>query len=213
MASPYQGTTRTEWLTFGEAHGLLWKTDFAQIGITEPQGTAYSVKVIAARDAYDAMIVARDAAKAATLNWYSKADSMKENGAMLLGIIKGYAETQADPNVVYIAAQIPAPATPTPAGPPTDCTDLVASLTNLGNVELNWKGTLKSGQFFSVWRKLAGEVNWTSMGSVAAKAFIDTQVPEGIGGGQYMIRAHRGTQVSQGCEPVGIIFGTIQVAA
>ena len=213
MASPIQGTTRTEWLTFGEAHGTLWKTDFASIGITEPQGTAYSVKVDAARDAYDAMIVARDAAKAATLNWYTKVDAMKENGAMLLGLIKGYADTQADPNAVYIAAQIPAPATPTPAGPPTDCTALVATLTNSGNVELTWKGTLRSGQFFSVWRKLAGETTWTSMGSVAAKAFIDTQVPEGTGGGQYMVKAHRGSLVSQGCEPVGIIFGTLQVAA
>jgi hypothetical protein len=208
-----QGNTRSQRLAFGEAHGLLWKTGFASIGITEPEGTAYSVKVEAARTAYDAMVLAHNAAKAATLNWYTKCDDMSDDASILLGKIKSYARAQADPNAVYVAAQIPAPAAPVPAGPPTDCTDLTANLNNDGSVSLAWKGTTRSGQFFSVWRKLAGESAWTQMGSVAAKAFTDTEVPEGITGGQYVVKAHRGTQTSFGCEPVGIIFGTVPLAA
>ena len=48
MAST-QGETYRQWLTFGEAHDVLWKADFADIGLTEPQATAYSVSVSATR--------------------------------------------------------------------------------------------------------------------------------------------------------------------
>ena len=212
MAS-MQGDTPTKWLTFGEAHDILWKTGYAGIGITEAQGTAYSAKVTAARTKYDAMIIARDAARDATADWNVAAKDMYDEASMLIGMIKAYAETQAVPQTVYSAASIPAPATPVPAGPPVDCTGLSAALTNSGNVELSWNGSLAYGQFFSVWRKLSGEANWTLLGSIRSKSFIDETVPEGTAGSQYQVKAQRGGQVSQGCEPVGIIFGTVQAAA
>ena len=159
------------------------------------------------------MIVARQAAKTATSDFYAAAKSMHESGQALLSLIRGYAATQADPQVVYSAAQIDGPATPVPAGAPTDCTELSAHLNNDGSVLLTWKGSLAAGQFFSVWRKLSGETKWTQMGSIAAKAYTDTEVPEGITGGQYRVVAHRGTQKTFGCEPVGIIFGTVPLAA
>jgi hypothetical protein len=213
MAGSIQGETYSQWLTFGEAHDLAWKTNFASIGITEAQGTAYMALVTAARTAYDEMIVARNAAKDATQDFYVAAQDMYDDAAMLLGIIKGYANTQANPQAVYSAASIPPPADPTPAGPPVDCTDLKASLTNIGNVELSWKGSLAKNQFFSVWRKLTGETSWTLLGSVRSKSFLDTTVPEAVAGGQYQVKAQRGIQISEGCEPVGIIFGTVQLAA
>jgi hypothetical protein len=39
--------------------------------------------------------------------------------------------------VVYAAAGIPLPATPTPAGPPTDASDVGGLINNAGWVELN----------------------------------------------------------------------------
>ena len=213
MAGSIQGETYSQWLTFGEAHDLAWKTNFASIGITEAQGTAYMALVTAARTAYDEMIVARNAAKDATQDFYVAAQDMYDDAAMLLGIIKGYANTQANPQAVYSAASIPPPSDPTPAGPPVDCTDLKATLTNSGNVELSWKGSLAKGQFFSVWRKLTGETSWTLLGSIRSKSFLDTTVPEAVAGGQYQVKAQRGIQISEGCEPVAIIFGTVQLAA
>jgi hypothetical protein len=159
------------------------------------------------------MVAAPNAAKAATQDWSSASNAMYNNAAVLILAIRSFADGSDDPLTVYAKAEIPPPAAPSPAGPPTDCTDLSAELTNSGNVELKWKGTLAKGQFFSVWRKLAGETTWSQMGSIAAKAFLDTQVPEAITGAQYQVKAHRGSQVSQGCEPVAIIFGTVQLAA
>ena len=72
---------------------------------------------------------------------------------------------------------------------------------------------MANGQFFSVWRKLSSETTWTQLGSVAAKKFTDTEVPEGLTGGQYKVLSHRGTAVSTGCEPIVVVFGTIPMAA
>lgn len=206
MAS-IQGTTKLQWLTFGEAHDTVWQTASTTIGITEPQGDAYVAKVTAARTKFDAMVAARQAARNAIQDWYTAAQAMHEDAAMLLGLIKGYANSQADPNAVYTLAQIPPPAVPQPAGPPVDCTALTADLTNFGNVELNWKGTLANGQYFSVWRQLSGEANFSMIGTVRAKTYLD----EDFSGASktsasYIVRAHRGTQVSQGCEAVTILF-------
>lgn len=207
MAFTIQGTLKLDWLNFGESHDAVWTANAVGIGITAIQAGSYTTKVAAARAKYDAMIVARNAAKTATQQWYDAAIEMRDNGAMLLGIIKGFADTQADPNAVYALAQIPPQGSRTPAGPPTDCTNLTLELTNQGNVQLDWTGTLRQGQFFSVWRKLAGQSVFTQIGSVAKKAFLDDQVPQGTQYAQYQVRAHRGSLVSQGCEPVTILFG------
>jgi hypothetical protein len=208
-----QGVSKLDWLVFGESHESVWAADPLLIGLTAAQCTAYTADVAAARTKYNAMVAARNAALAATQDWYNAAFAMRDNGAALITTIKGFADLSGDPITVYVKAEIPPPAAPTPAGPPTDCTDLTAELTNSGNVELSWKGTISRGQFFSVWRKLTGETAWTQLGSVAAKTFLDTLVPEGITGAQYQVKAHRGSLVSQGCEPVAIIFGTLQMAA
>lgn len=210
---PMQGDTKTEWLTFGEAHDSVWEAAPPTIGLTLVQAEAYTDLVRDARTKYDLMIVARNASKAATQNWYTAANAMRDNASNLITIIKGFANTQADPNAVYSAAQIPPPAVPTPAGPPVDCTDLSAELTNSGNVELSWKGSLSSGQYFSMWRRLASESDYTLIGTVAAKKFLDTELPPGAAWASYQVKAQRGTQISQGCEPVSILFGALQMAA
>lgn len=212
MASGVQGDTRYEWLEFGEAHDGVWTLNALAIGITAPQATEYASRVATSRTKYDAMIAAREAAKAATEAWYNASFAMKDYGASLISLIRGKAENTGDANV-YVLAQIPAPATPQPAGPPTDATAMTAELTNLGNVQLKWNGTLFARQFFSVWRKLNGETDWTQIGVIAAKAFLDENVPLGTQWASYLVRAHRGTQVSQGSEPVTILLYSQQQAA
>lgn len=207
MPFTIQGKLKTDWLSFGEAHDTVWTANAVAIGLTVIQAGAYTTKVASARAKYDAMIVAHNAAKTATQQWYDAAVDMRDNASMLLGIIKGFADTQADPNAIYALAQIPPQSERTPAGPPTDCTNLTLELTNQGNVQLSWTGTLRQGQFFSVWRKLAGETKFTQIGSVATKAFLDDQVPQGTQYAQYQVRAQRGSLVSQGCEPATILFG------
>ena len=118
---------------FFEAHIAAWVAGAGAntIGLTAAQTTALNAKITAARTAYNAMIVAREASKAATQAFYNAEAALSDNGAALLATIKAFAETTANPNV-YVLAQIPPPAQPSPAGAPTNPTDLGAFLENDG---------------------------------------------------------------------------------
>lgn len=207
MAGSIQGKNHTDWLAFGEAHDDLWDADPVPIGLTAPQTADYVAAVSAARAQYNAMIVARNAAMAATQAWYSLATSMRDQGSTLIALIKAFADTQPSPGEVYALAQIPPASDRTAAGPPTDGKNLTLELTNQGAIRLRWTGSLAKGQFFSVWRQLPGESGFTQIGSVATKTFLDGNVPQGADWAQYQVRAHRRDLVSQGCEPVTILFG------
>lgn len=212
MAGPIQGIHNIDWLTFGESHDSLWEIDPPSIGLTAPQAADYTASVADARANYVAMIAARNAAKAATQTWYASALSMRDRGSVLLALIKAFADTQPEPGAVYALAQIPQTSQRTMTGPPIDGKNLTLGLTNQGNVRLEWEGRLSKGQFFTIWRQLPGESDFTQIGSVAAKHFLDKQVPQGSQWAQYQVRAHRRDLVSEGCEPVSILFGA-QLAA
>ncbi|MFY9234384.1 MAG: hypothetical protein WAO58_07980 [Fimbriimonadaceae bacterium] len=89
---------------------------------------------------------------------------------------------------------------------------LSATLTNLGNVQLAWDGSIAASQYFTIWRKLFGEADWSQIGSCRAKKFLDVNIPIGTQSASYLTRAHRGSEVSQGCEPVTILLSS-QLAA
>lgn len=200
---------------FFEAHIAAWVTGAGtnSIGLSVAQTTALNTEITAARAAYDAMIIARDAAKSATQAFYNAEAEMSELGSALIATIKAFAEATANPNV-YVLAQIPPPATPSSAGAPTNPTDLGAFLENDGSVTLTWKGSLSHGQCFSIWRQLHGTSEWAPVGFLRAKKFTDNSVPQGIVAATYQIKAHRGTQISAGSEPVTVLFGSqLQLAA
>lgn len=197
---------------FFEAHDPVWAATapgpgVGTIGLTSAQVTAQVTKVTDARTKYNAMIAAREAAKAATLAFYNSEDAMTLSGAGLISTIKAFAEATVNPNV-YVLAQIPAPAAPQPYGAPTNPTAVGAFLENDGSVTLSWKGTLFGGQFYSIWRQLWGSQDWVQVGTVAAKKFTDAVVPAGIVAATYQVKAHRGSQASAGSEPVTVLFGS-----
>lgn len=213
MASdPITGNTRLEKIEFYEAHLAPWNTNAAAIGLNPAMITQITTDTNAARAAYNAAIAARNASKAATQAYYDAVGVMAEYGSSLISTIRAKAENTADPTV-YTKAQIPPPAPPTPAGPPTDATNLRATVQNDGSVLLQWDGTVRNGQFFSVRRQLGGSTAWANLGSVRVKSFVDSTLPAGSAAAVYQVFAHRGSQTSAGSEPLIVYFGSESQAA
>ena len=61
-------------------------------------------------------------------------------------LIRAFAESTAKPTVVYNLAQIPPPASPSPAPPPAQPTDLTVTLdASGGSLTLRWKAANPAG--------------------------------------------------------------------
>ncbi len=109
-------------------------------------------------------------------------------------------------------ADIPAPSDPTPAGPPEQPTELSASLLPGGGLKLKWKGSVAQGAYFSVYRRLDGETNFTLLKSPKDKFYEDTAIPGGTSSVMYFIQAVRdGFTVDSGWFQVNFGAGTATV--
>ncbi len=205
---PVVPSTRIEKVEFYEAHNPTWATNAANIGVTPAQVASLANLTKSAREAFNAQKTAQDAAKAATQRFYNTVRDMQSLGADLIKNIKAYADTTNNPNV-YVLANIPEPAAPTPAGPPVAPTDLSAVMNSDGTMRLTWKGSIAQRQFFSIWRQLPSQSMPLQIGAVAAKDFTDVTVPRGLTQVVYSVRAHRDSAVSTPTDNLVVYFGAI----
>lgn len=205
---PVVPSTRTEKVEFYEAHNPTWAASAANIGVTPAQVASLTNLTKAARDAFNAQRTAQDAAKAATQRFYNTVRDMQNLGGDLIKSIKAFAETTNNPNV-YVLANIPEPAAPTPAGPPVAPTNLSAVMNSDGTMRLTWKGSIAQRQFFSIWRQLPSQSMPLQIGAVAAKDFTDVTVPRGLTQVVYNVRAHRDSAVSTPTDNLIVYFGAI----
>ncbi|MEQ1822266.1 MAG: hypothetical protein ABL949_07140 [Fimbriimonadaceae bacterium] len=202
---PIVPQTKVGALLWGHVH-LESFSDPMPIGLSAQQSAEYAAALAEFEAAVTAANQARNEARGKTALADSAWAKFQRVSASCLATIKAKAEASPEPHVIYGRALIPPAKTRTPAGPPVDVTNLSAHLQNDGSVLLKWKGTLKQGQFFSVWRKLESQ-SWTQLGSIAGKSFTDPGLPAGSVAAQYMIRSHRRNKTSPGCEPIVILFG------
>lgn len=201
--------SRIDKVVFYETHLTPWTNNAVAIGLTLPEVAALSIATTDARAAYNTMIAARAAAKAATQSFYTSVSNMHSApglGSDMIDTIKNFAQTTDDPNV-YTLAQIPPPADPVPAGPPETPTNVSGIINSDGAVELKWKGTLASSTFYEILRKLDGELTWTVIDSVGAKGYLDNTVPVGTASVQYRVRAKRAGFTSAANDPITIRLG------
>lgn len=198
-------------IIFFEGRIAAWTLNAAAIGLTVGDVGGISPQITGARTAFTAAEAARQASKNATVTLDNNMATLRSTGAALVAKIKAYAEATGNPNV-YVLASIPPPAEPTPAPAPTPPATVSGSVNNDGNVVIRWKATKQNGTFFSVHRMLPGG-GWTAIGSVAAKSFTDEGLPAGAAWAQYQVKSHRGTEVSEGSEPIVVLFGNQQQQA
>jgi hypothetical protein len=195
-------TTRLEKIEFYESHIDPWEAGPTKIGLTAAQVTALATLTTQARAAYNAAEAARQASKAATLNYYERVRAMHSGpgaGSDMIELIKNYADTT-DNAQVYVDAQIPAPATPGVTPPPGTPFEFTVGLLQNGAVELKWKcnnpsGT--SGTIYEVKRRIgsAASAPFTFVGATGVRSFTDETIPGGGGSSPctYQVTAVRST--------------------
>jgi hypothetical protein len=189
--------TRIGKIEFYEAHITPWTSNAAGIGLTPASVTALGTLTTAARAAYNAHLAAREAARAATDNFYDKVRAMHSNpgaGSDMIQTIKTYAETKNDPNV-YVLAQIPPPAAPGTTPPPGTPFEFTVGLLQNGALELKWKCNNPSGTqgtIYEVKRSVNGGA-FNFVGATGVKSFTDDTLPSGATPATYQVTAVRST--------------------
>lgn len=212
-------------IQFCESHTPVWTTAPTTIGLTAAQVTALDTLTKAARNAFTAAQNARQASKAATTTLDAAVRSMRLQAADLVRVVKGFAELQVNPAPVYAAAQIPAPAAPTPLPAPGKPNKVGVNLEADGSITLSWESInagASTGAFFTISRKLPGQAAFASIGGAPGgtresrrASFTDATVPASAAsaGVQYIITGQRGTNAGESSDAVIVQFGVDGVGA
>src|SRR5687768_879528 len=133
---PVVPPTKVGKIEFYENHIAPWTTNAVAIGTTSAAVTDLGTKTTAARSAFNAQQAAQEAAKAATLAYNNAVEAMAVAGSAIISQVRAKAKTAG--NNVYVLAQIPAPALPSPVGAPGTPTDFAVELFQDGSLELTW---------------------------------------------------------------------------
>ena len=182
----------------------------ATIGLSDPLVNSLKVLTETARNSYSSAQSAREASKSATLTYNNDVMHMRAKAADLVRQIKSYAELQADPVPVFAAADIPAPQPPATQPAPSIPNNFTIGLELNGAITLRWKAsnaTPSSGTFFNVSRKIAGESAFTVIGTVGAKKFTDSTLPQGSASVTYQVTPVRGDVFYPPSAGVEVFFG------
>jgi hypothetical protein len=169
-------------LAFYEARIPKWSLSATQIGVTPASVTALETRAAEAREAYTQHVSAQATAKSATLNWYEKLRLLHNAtgaGADMVRQMRTKAVSTNDPNV-YVLADIPAPATPSPVGPPGTPTDFKVTLNGDGSLKLTWKcpnPVGAPGTTYQIARQLGPDADFILLGTSGSRKYVDTTLP------------------------------------
>lgn len=203
-------------IEFFEQHtgaAKAWATRAAQIGLLPADVTAADLKVVACRAAYENQKLLQQQARAATLGLRATLADMSTAGAELIRKIRVKAQSEGGgpaTDHIYELAEMPAPSTPSPAGPPGDPYKFVVKLENTGAVTMSFKcdnpkGT--TGTIYQVARQLGGTGPFVNIGAVGVKKFTDESLPVGTGTVVYRVFAQRSTARGNAVD-LTVKFGT-----
>ncbi len=196
---PVLSDKRLQQIEFAEAHGMLWESNAALIGLSSSETSAIKTATSDARGSYSAAQLAREASKAATITFYNETNALHDLVSDAIKKIRLFAESTDNPEV-FALAQIPVPAAPSPAPPPGQPTDITAIIEPTGALTLKWlatSGSNNGGAVYLVKRKLAGEAAYTIVGAATTtrgyKSFTDSSLPANVNNFQYIIQGQRGS--------------------
>ena len=204
--STYPTSPRSAFLEWCQAHDDVFVANAAAIGLTPAQASAFAGDTDKAVSANLAQEKAKQAALVATQVIDGCIDTLKTTAGDTIRTIRAFAEQSADPLNVYNIAQIPPPATPTPAPPPAQPSDLTVLLNpSMGTLTLRWKATNPagtSGTSYIIRRKLPTETAFQFVGVSGKKEFVDGTFLAGPDSVQYTVQGQR----SDSSGPVSEIF-------
>ncbi len=203
---PSEDNAALAWL---EGHIAQWVASPATIGLTSGQTTDLAAKITDARNAFTGVEQIRGDSKARTVSYHTRAAGMRATASDMIADIKSFANTAADPNLVYTTAGI-TPADPrSPASPSEQPVALTASLGGDGSITIGFAGRGPVGTVWEISRKLAGETGFTHLGhaDVATKSFTDTTITAGVATAMYQVRGIRGSLTGPASFPITVQFG------
>lgn len=198
---------RSALIAWAQAHVPVWTDQDVNIGLTEAQAQAYAAAVTAAANAFTAQEAAKNAAKAATLTANEQFSTLRRLTSAAVRDIKTFAEDNNNPNV-YVLAQIPPPAQPSPAPPPAKPSDLTVELDpSSGAITLRWKANNPrgaSGTSYIIRRRLPADPQgqFDFIGVSGSKKFVDATFIAGPDAVQYTVQGQRADSAG----PVSDIF-------
>lgn len=212
-------------INFCLQHQNIWALDPEGVGLDTTQVSLLKNYALTAQASYDAASNAREASKSATVVLRNDVSTMREYVADLVRTIKAYAENQSNPSAVYAQAQIPPPASPTPAPLPGRPENFSVVLNSDGSVTLSWdaiNAAASGGVYFAVSRKLPGQSSFTQIGGAAGITtenrrafFTDASIPVAAAaqGAQYIVQGFRGTRGGPTSDAIVVQFGVDGVGA
>lgn len=199
-------------IQFAETHQVTWGTNASILNLSSSQINTYKQLTSDARTAYNAVVAAKQALANAVLAQREAVGDLRSYNGALLRAIRSYAEQQPKPDQIYIAADIPAPRTPAPLGPPSAPFNPTAGLDlTLGGIRLSWKATQPegmSGVVYRVERSIGQNGPWMQVGLTGEKKLTDISIPTGTSRVLYRIVAQRGSDSSPASPALDIRFGT-----
>lgn len=189
---------RAERVAFFTDHINVWNDNAAALGLTPERIAAFlTARINPATEALENARQARNAAKAATVAADVAIQAMLEEGRAIISTIRSVAsETAAaggNPDTVWQLAQLDPDTPPSPRPVPLTPTDLSATISPAGVVELRFEAPIDGRQWFEIERSVAApggaQGPSTLIASVAETLFTDTGVPAGTAIAAYRVRA------------------------
>jgi len=200
-------------LEYFEQHIPVWASDPAAIGLTAQQVIDITSFTGAMRVSYNNAQAARAESKSKTVLQRDALGSMVGLGTALIATIKAFADASGAGPAVYAAAQIDPANTASPIDPPVVATEFITSLHNSGAIEINWKGTVANGTYYTIHRKLDSETNFSLIGNASDRYFKDSTIPAGTPRATYYLITHRDALNSGQSEHItvnlGVVGGTV----
>jgi hypothetical protein len=129
-------------MEWSRAYGSVITAHAEQIGLTPAQAAGFKSATDAAGGAILAQERARQAAEAATRAAESAVAALRATASDTVRLVRAFAKNSDTPDLVYQTAQIPPPATPSPAPPLAQPSQPAVTLdASTGGLTLRWKAS------------------------------------------------------------------------
>lgn len=201
-----------EALQFFENHYPTWLTNATAIGLTAAAVNSFKSNVIATRTKYVTAQTKRQEAKTATQAYQGSLGDIRDQGAALIQLIRGFAEQTNNPGV-WDLADLPRPAARERGPAPGKPKNIVATVEPTGALTLRWtcdntEGDRRAtGVFYMVMRRFQGEANFTPLGGTGTRSYTDETLPFGTDSVTYLIQGVRGDQTGEPSDQFTVQFG------
>jgi len=172
-----------------------WAEHADAIGLSAEEVAEVEAKLDAAKAAFAAQQMARDAARSATLTFHLAAEALAKSGSNAILKIRATAAA-ADDVSIYPLASLPMPKKGSPVDAPGKPENFTAALGGLGELMLAWKCKNPSnaeGTVYEVSRSVDGGA-FEFLGVAGKKKFTDYKLPPGAQTATYRVTAVRSTK-------------------